>query len=291
MVKSQNIFCNGDLNILKIMNRLITSIILCIVATAATAQSKAGIEVSYRYSHPVQTMRSAEPDVTNQYILHTDGCQSKFYSPKTEYIDSIESTPEGFEKFNTFKRICYEKKQSDLIPRFDGSFYVAKSGDNDKMITFDIASATKFRWEEPMPNIEWITTDSTVNILGYECFMATADFHGRKWTAWFAPEIPVSDGPWKLCGLPGIILRAECDGGQYSFIADGIQQKQNLEYHIYGEENWEPIKREEFWLLRRECLENPSRNRGSGSHIIVYKGINYTKYLPKEIVDYIETDY
>ncbi len=154
MVKSQNIFCNGDLNILKIMNRLITSIILCVVATAATAQSKAGIEVCYSYSHPVQTMRSAEPDVTNQYILHTDGCQSKFYSPKTEYIDSIESTPEGFEKFNTFKRICYEKKQSDLIPRFDGSFYVAKSGDNDKMITFDIASATKFRWEEPIPSIE-----------------------------------------------------------------------------------------------------------------------------------------
>ena len=83
------------------MNRLLTSIIVCFAAIAAMSQNKADIEVSYRYSHPVQTMRSAEPDVTNQYILLTDGSRSKFYSPKTEYIDSIESTPEGFEKFNT----------------------------------------------------------------------------------------------------------------------------------------------------------------------------------------------
>lgn len=194
------------------MNRLITLIIVCHVALPAMAKNKGDIEVSYRYSHPVQTMRSAVPDVTNQYILLTDGSRSKFYSPKTEYIDSIESTPEGFEKFNTFKRICYEKKQSDQIPRVDGSFYITKSKSDDKMMTFDIASATKFHWMEPMPHIEWNVSDSTMNIMGYECFMATADYHGRKWIAWFAPEIPVSDGPWKLCGLPGIILQAECDG-------------------------------------------------------------------------------
>ena len=240
--------------------RISMALLMCLMATVAIARTGADIEVSYRYSHPVQTMRNAEPDVTNQYILLTDGNHSKFYSPKTEYIDSIESTPEGFEKFNTFKRICYEKKQSDQIPRVDGSFYITKSNNDEKIHT-------------------------------YECFMATADYHGRKWTAWFAPEIPVSDGPWKLCGLPGIILQAECDGGQYRFVADGIQQARNPEYRIYGKEKWEPIKREEFWLLRRECLENPSRNRGVAGYTIVYNGMNYTKYLPKEIVDYIETDY
>lgn len=162
------------------MKNTITALFMCLVAIAANAQQMADIEVSYKYSHPVQTMRSAEPDVTNQYILLTDGSRSKFYSPKTEYIDSIESTPEGFEKFNTFKRICYEKKQSDQIPRVDGSFYITKSRSDDKMLTYDIASATKFRWEERMPQIEWNVTDSTMNLIGYECIMATADYHGRK---------------------------------------------------------------------------------------------------------------
>ncbi|WP_286331726.1 hypothetical protein, partial [Duncaniella freteri] len=73
------------------MKHTITALFMCLVAIAANAQQMADIEVSYKYSHPVQTMRSAEPDVTNQYILLTDGSRSKFYSPKTEYIDSIES--------------------------------------------------------------------------------------------------------------------------------------------------------------------------------------------------------
>ena len=127
--------------------RISMALLMCLMATVAIARTGADIEVSYRYSHPVQTMRNAEPDVTNQYILLTDGNHSKFYSPKTEYIDSIESTPEGFEKFNTFKRICYEKKQSDQIPRVDGSFYITKSNNDEKIHTYDIASATKFRWE------------------------------------------------------------------------------------------------------------------------------------------------
>lgn len=37
---------------------------ICLVAMAANSQQKADIEVSYRYSHPVQTMRSAEADIT-----------------------------------------------------------------------------------------------------------------------------------------------------------------------------------------------------------------------------------
>lgn len=262
---------------------------LCI-SSMAFGQSTA-IEVSYRYSHPVQTIRSAIPDITNQYILLTDGNQAKFYSPGTEFIDSIESTPEGFEEFNTFKRVCYEKKQSDQIPRVDGSFYITKSLKNNKMLTYDIANATKFRWEETMPNIEWEITDSTKNILGYECIKATCDYHGRKWTAWFTPEIPIQDGPWKLRGLPGIILESTCDSGQYYFIADGIQQKNNPNYDVFGADKWEPIKRVEFWQLRRRCLDNPSRNIHQGGNTIVYKGVDYTDHLPEEIVDYIETDY
>lgn len=272
------------------MKRTISSIILSLVAAIATAQS-ADIAVSFVYKHPVQTMRNQEADITNRYILLTNGIKSKFYSPKTEYIDSIESTPEGFETFNTFKRVCYEKKQQNLIPRVDGSFYIAKSTQNRKIRTYDVANGTRFKWDEPLTEIKWDVTDSTKIVLDYECFKATADYHGRKWTVWFSPEIPVSDGPWKLHGLPGLILEAVCEGGQYYFTADGIQYNQKPFYEVYSEKNWEPITGNDFWNLRRTCLDNPSRNINSGGNTIVYKGVEYTKYLPKEIVDYIETDY
>lgn len=75
-------------------------------------------------------------------------------------------------------------------------------------------------WEKP----EWEVTEETKDIIGYQCFKATADYRGRRWTAWFAPEIPVQDGPWKLCGLPGLILEASDNHNEYHFLANGLKQ-------------------------------------------------------------------
>ncbi len=81
-----------------------------------------------------------------------------------------------------------------------------------------------WRYEEDWEKPQWEISDSTKEILGYECMMATADYRGRRWTAWFTPEIPVQEGPWKLCGLPGLILEASDNGNVYHFIANGLRQ-------------------------------------------------------------------
>lgn len=75
-------------------------------------------------------------------------------------------------------------------------------------------------WDKP----EWEITDETKDILGYECFKATTDYRGRKWIAWFTPEIPLPEGPWKLCGLPGLILEANDTDDYFHFTANGIIQ-------------------------------------------------------------------
>lgn len=271
-------------------NRFSIWIIGQLITVSVSVQAQT-LEVSYRYSHPVQTMRSALPDVVNQYVLITDGQKSKFYSPKTEMIDSIESTPKGFEAFNTFKRVCWETGKQKDIPRVDGSFYITKFKKTNKIHTYDVASATRFHFSEPYNMPKWELTDSVKNILGYECQMAKTRFHGRMWIAWFTPNVPMQEGPWKLTGLPGLILEAECDGGQYRFVADGIQQTNKPVTDIYGKEKWDEIKREEFWQLRRQCLANPSRNINAAGMAVVFKGQEYKYHFPEEIVDYIETDY
>ena len=73
----------------------------------------------------------------------------------------------------------------------------------------------------------WNIEDGDTVILGYHCNKATCTFRGRTWTAWFTPEIPISEGPWKLDGLPGMILFAEETKHQFRFECIGIKNNLN----------------------------------------------------------------
>ena len=75
-----------------------------------------------------------------------------------------------------------------------------------------------YRYEEPVPKFDWKYEDETREVMGYECRKATTRWRGRDWTAWYS-EIPVSAGPWKFNGLPGLILRLEDSKGEHMFEA------------------------------------------------------------------------
>lgn len=93
----------------------------------------------------------------------------------------------------------------------------------------------KFRITEPLEQPQWdIIADSTKQILNYDCQMARCKFKGRTWTAWFAADIPLDNGPWKLCGLPGLILRAYDSKQQYIFDCVGMKQAKEDENITYN---------------------------------------------------------
>lgn len=70
---------------------------------------------------------------------------------------------------------------------------------------------------------DWqLIPDSTTTIIGYHCQLAKTNFKGRTWYAWFAEDIPLPEGPWKLIGLPGLTLKAYDENREYSFTAIGM---------------------------------------------------------------------
>lgn len=273
------------------MKNLIFPIILCLVAISANAQTKADIEVSYTMTSP--NMRTGKlGDSTHQYILLANSSQSKFYSPRTEQIDSLCSTPDGEAKFKEMQRAAALAGNFDDIPRRDGSMYVVKSTDANVMKVCDTAGMEQYVVEEPIENIDWtLSEDSLKNVLGYDCIMATADYHGRKWTAWFTPEIPLQAGPWKLAGLPGLILEADADNGVYSFVATGIQNTTRQISPVYLADRYEKVSRKDLLKAQRSFFDNPlgQINAKFGDKGVVVSGD--VKFADASVVDLIESDY
>jgi GLPGLI family protein len=57
--------------------------------------------------------------------------------------------------------------------------------------------------------------------------MATCEFRGRQYKAYYSELLPFNTGPWKLTGLPGTILEALTLDGKYAFSAYKIIKNVN----------------------------------------------------------------
>lgn len=82
-----------------------------------------------------------------------------------------------------------------------------------------------FVYKEPIPTLRWTMEQRDTTILDIPCQFAKVEMGGRVWTACFAPSIPSQAGPWKLHGLPGLILYAHDNSGIFSFEAIEIKKE------------------------------------------------------------------
>ncbi|WP_396178850.1 GLPGLI family protein [Flavobacterium sp.] len=80
------------------------------------------------------------------------------------------------------------------------------------------AFIVKENWIE----INWKIESKTKKIGNYTATMAKGSFRGRDYTAWFTYDIPAPFGPWKLHGLPGLILEAEDSEKMMRFYATEV---------------------------------------------------------------------
>lgn len=76
--------------------------------------------------------------------------------------------------------------------------------------------------EEEAPVFNWNITSETKTLGNRQVQKATTAFRGRQYVAWFAPDIPLSLGPWKFSGLPGLILEVHDTENLFSFEAISI---------------------------------------------------------------------
>lgn len=248
------------------MKKILTLIIMCLIAIVALAQQKAEIVVSYNCFQPDKKGQS----VNTRMSLLASPTEAKFFNDLSLWVDSLKSTPDGKAQYmDIIKKSC-------LTVEADGSTswdlrkgpvkkaysYIFTNLGKDLLTHYNKYGQDLGYYTEPLSEMKWnIVEDSTMTVLGYECVMAESDYHGRHWKAWFAPEIPMSFGPWKLHGLPGLILKAEANGG-FSFSATGLEHTDRIMTPMYFVKDYAKVDRKmalenaEYYLNNAESIMN-----------------------------------
>ena len=140
---------------------------------------------------------------------------------------------------------------------------------------------TTYETQEERNPITWTLSDDTLTVAGYLCKTATCQLHGRKWTVCFSEDIPTSAGPWKLCGLPGLVLKADTDDGIHRFTLVSLER---IAAPIYYETNAITSKTSEEKLIKnriktfgnRLYLKDPYyyiTDYGSFDHVYIKEGM------------------
>ncbi len=75
--------------------------------------------------------------------------------------------------------------------------------------------------------INWELINDTKKINNYLCQKAIGNFRGREYTVWFTNDIPLGFGPWKLNGLPGLIIEAFDSTKTFYFYVEKIEFNTN----------------------------------------------------------------
>lgn len=109
-------------------------------------------------------------------------------------------------------------------PRSLQNYQVYKNFPKKGLLTYTDKSFKDFKYTEELEKPNWEILSGDTLIYDYPCLKAQTKFRGRTWTVWFTQAIPVNDGPWKLWGLPGLILSAWESDGFFSFKCVGITQ-------------------------------------------------------------------
>lgn len=134
-------------------------------------------------------------------------------------------------------------------------------------------------YTEPIPSQNWQVGSETKTIADYQCQKATCSFRGRNYTAWFALDIPISQGPWKFGGLPGLILKVYDDAQEYVFECVGIEQQKHPIILLDNYKSYRKITRTELDKTLKRIYKDYYQITGMTN--VVNKQLN--PYKPMEL--------
>lgn len=211
---------------------------------------KPSAEIKYKFIYEV----SFRPDSTNQNVLKekmvllVSDKVSQFRSLLLSRRDSIEKSILDDEAMSGKMDPNLGSRISSMLqgpqPKFNYDIY--KFYNTRECYTYSKINNQRFKFkEEPYP-VSWKLTNEKLVIDNYKCEKATTSFAGREYEAWFTREIPISDGPYKFSGLPGLIIKINDSKNDYIFKILQVKKDENHTNIIISDDLVIETTKEEF---------------------------------------------
>jgi len=122
------------------------------------------------------------------------------------------------------------------------------------MMSFTAFDDKYYKVEQKMA-MKWkLDTQNDTVILGYTCQRACISYAGRDWVAWYSPQIPLADGPYKFNGLPGLILKISDTKNLHCFTLNAIQKVTYNQPILVQTRSFEEITAEDYVKAKRNDL-------------------------------------
>ncbi len=206
--------------------KIIISIIACVLAffVKADAQKISG-KITY-----VATVRNSlflkgsadKIDTTRLYFSDT----ASAYFIELKGLNISRSDSMKLPTMDPTVRELLLKTQKRIQQFFSQRFFYHKTGTNTFSEQWLSPGGTGYCMVDAIPVPVWELLPDTTRLMGILCYKARCKSTllgsaEREYTAWYTPDIPVSYGPAKFSGLPGLIL--ELDTKYYNFKATAVK--------------------------------------------------------------------
>lgn len=198
------------------MNKIFILIYLLCSLSIHSQSNNEDIMISYDIDYKRYEDREQRSNETG--VLISKNKSSVFTLKKMMSIDSIQN--------------LREINISDLhlgTRRTSLNFFI-ETTDSKSFLHYE-ALGNDILYFEDFIELKWKFHQEKLKIGGYSCNKATTQFEGREWTAWYTTDIPLSLGPYKFHGLPGLIIKLSDSSKNFIFTALKINTgNYNIDY-------------------------------------------------------------
>ncbi len=128
--------------------------------------------------------------INKNFVLQVEKDQTKFI---------LKSLIDGNKILDVNTRMFYDLPMKQIVQHKRNA---------DDYTNYEVIFQNYYSYPSSNP-ISWTIEKDTKTENTYKLQKATSNFIGRQWEAWFIPDIPLMEGPYKFRGLPGLIYEVK----------------------------------------------------------------------------------